>query len=161
MVIPVSFKNITQPFSLYLRSQRVTENTLRNYLVDVRHFLSWLTNFYPELISDKPNIIAQNISPVIFNKYKDFLKSNQIASSTINRRLSTLRKLSQFFVSQGWRQTNPGKKVTNITSKKVNGSYWQTLNNFAKSLKSEGKSQSTIRNYLSDVRGFLNFLTEN
>ncbi|MDD3679791.1 MAG: site-specific integrase [Candidatus Shapirobacteria bacterium] len=156
----MNFKNITQPFSLYLKSERVSENTLRNYLLDSQHFLAWLANNYPDLASDNPNIIAQNISLVVLNNYKDFLKNNHTAPSTVNRRLSSLRKLSEFFVSQGWRQNNPGKKVANITNKKDTGDYWQILNRFAKSLKTEEKSSSTIRNYLSDVRGYLYFINK-
>lgn len=148
-------KSITRPFSLYLRSQKIAENTVRNYLIDVRHFLNWLENSYPELVSDKPDITAQNISSDVLKNYKEFLKENNTSPATINRRLSSLRKLSGFFISQGWKRSNPGKKVANITSKKETDSDWQILNRFAKSLKEEGKSSSTIRNYLSDVRGYL------
>jgi len=139
-------KNITKPFSFYLKSERVSENTLRNYLADTRHFLSWLINVQPNLASSKPNIIAQSISKDVLKNYKNFLEKGEVSSSTINRRLSSLRKLSSFFVSQGWRQNNPGKKVTNITSKKGNTSDWQILNRFAKSLKNEGKSSSVNKN---------------
>ena len=153
----MNFQNIIRPFSLYLKSQKVSENTLRNYLADTRHFFSWLSKDYSDLALNEPNIIAQNISTDVFKNYKKFLRSNGVPSSTINRRLSTLRKLSSFFVSQGWRQNNPGKKITNITSKKETDFYWQVLDRFAKTLKIEGKSDSTIRNYLSDIRGFLGF----
>ncbi|MDD3532071.1 MAG: site-specific integrase [Candidatus Shapirobacteria bacterium] len=156
----MNFQDIVRPFSLYLKSQKVSENTLRNYLADTRHFFSWLSKNYSGLASSKPNIIAQNISTDIFRNYKRFLKNNRVPHSTINRRLSTLRKLSSFFVSQGWRQNNLGKKVANITSKKETSFYWQALNRFAKTLKTEGKSESTIRNYLSDIRGFLTFLSK-
>jgi len=151
----MSFKNITQSFGLFLKTQRVSENTLRNYLIDVRHFFSWLSNNFPQLASQKPNIIAQNISSDVLKNYKNFLKENGVSTTTVNRRLSSLRKLSSFFVSQGWLENNPGKKVANITSKKEINSDWQVLDRFAKSLKAEGKSASTIRNYLSDVRGYL------
>ncbi len=151
----MNYKSITRPFSLYLKSQKIAENTARNYLIDIRHFLDWLANSHPELVSDKPNIIAQNISPNVLGNYKEFLKNNHTSPATINRRLSSLRKLLSFFVSQGWRQNNPGKKVTNITSKKETTYDWQILNRFAKSLKEERKSPATIRNYLSDARRYL------
>jgi len=156
----MNYKSITRPFSLYLKSQKIAENTARNYLNDIRHFLNWLVSFYPELNSDKPDIIAQNISTGVLKNYKEFLKKNNTLPATINRRLSSLRKLSGFFINQGWQQSNPGKKVANITNKKETNFDWQVLDRFAKSLKAEGKNPSTIRNYLSDVRGFLNFLNE-
>jgi site-specific recombinase XerD len=151
---------IVRLFSLYLKSETVSPNTLRNYLADSRHFFNWLIKNYPNLASSNPNIIAQNISPDIFKKYKEFLQENQISSSTINRRLSSLRKLSAFFISQGWKENNPGKKVANINSKTAPDNSWQIVDSFAKSLVSEGKSQSTIRNYVSDIRGYLNFLSK-
>jgi site-specific recombinase XerD len=151
----MNYKNITRPFSLYLKSQKIAENTVRNYLIDIRHFLNWLANSYPELNSDKPDITAQNISTTVLEDYKKFLKENNTSPATINRRLSSLRKLSGFFINQGWRQNNPGKKITNITNKKETSHDWQVLDRFAKSLKEEDKSASTIRNYLSDARGYL------
>ncbi len=150
-------KKILRPFSLYLKTQKIAENTARNYLIDIRHFLGWLASFYPELDSAESIIIAQKISPVVLNHYSVFLKNNYVSVATINRRLSALRKLSDFFVNQGWIPNNRGKKIANIPEKKETNDAWQVLDQFAKSLKVEGKSSSTIRNYLSDVRGFLSF----
>ena len=150
MVIPMNNKQITRPFALYLRSQKVSNVTLRNYLSDINHFLSWLNN----PLND-PYKIAQSITGETLKKYQRFLQENNIATSTINRRFSALRQLGRFFISQGWSKKNPIKKVRNITVEKRNNFPQQLMEKFAKSLKSEGKSRATIRNYLSDVRGYL------
>ena len=150
MVIPMNNKQITKSFALYLKSRRVSNTTLRNYLSDINHFLNWLDN----PLND-PYKIAQSITEETLKKYQQFLQENNIATSTINRRFSALRQLGRFFISQGWSKKNPVKKVSNITAEKRNNFPQQLMEKFAKSLKNEGKSQSTIRNYLSDVRGYL------
>jgi len=151
----MKYKNITQPFSSYLKSQSVSQNTLRNYLSDVNHFLNWLDNYESTLGSDNANIIAQRVSETTFKKYKQFLIKNDTSTATINRRLSSLRQLSNFFISQGWVKNDQAKKITNITTKRETNLSSQLITRFAKSLTKEGKSLSTIRNYLSDVRGYL------
>ena len=154
----MNYKNITQPFSLYLKSQQVSQNTLRNYLSDIGHFFNWLDNYEFNLGSDNPNIIAQKISKTTFKKYKQFLKKNSISAATANRRLSSLRQLSAFFASQGWTENDQAKKIANITTKKEVNLSSQLITKFAKSLAKEKKSSSTIRNYLSDVRNYLDYL---
>ena len=141
---------LVRSFSLYLKAKNVSPATLRNYLTDARHFLNWL-----DLPFNDPYKIAQSITEETLIKYQQFLKENNIAAATINRRFSALRQLGRFFISQGWSKKNPVKKVSNITAKKKNNFAQQLMEKFAKSLKNEGKSQSTIRNYLSDVRGYL------
>ncbi|MHA1280022.1 MAG: site-specific integrase [Candidatus Helarchaeota archaeon] len=141
---------LARSFSLYLKAKSVSPATLRNYLADTRHFLSWL-----DLPFDDPYKIAQSITGETFKKYQQFLQKNNIAVSTINRRFSALRQLGRFFISQGWLKKNLAKKVSNITAEKRDNFPQQLMKKFAKSLKSEGKSSTTIRNYLSDVRGYL------
>ena len=143
-------KRITKPFTFYLKSQKASSTTVRNYSSDINHFLNWLNS----PLND-PYKIAQSITEETLIKYQQFLKENNIAAATINRRFSALRQLGRFFISQGWSKKNPVKKVSNITAKKKNNFAQQLMEKFAKSLKNEGKSQSTIRNYLSDVRGYL------
>ena len=88
-------------------------------------------------------------------KYFHFLEENNVSLSTIKRRLSSLRLLGKFFISQRWWQENKAKKITIVSEKKETDFPQQILERFAKSLKDEGKSQSTIRNYLTDIRGYL------
>jgi len=150
MVIPMNNKQITKPFTLYLKSQRVSNITLRNYSSDINHFLDWFNS----PLSD-PYKIAQSITEEALKKYQQFLQENNIAISTTNRRFSALRQLGRFFIFQGWSKKNPVKKVGNITAKKENNFPQQLMEKFAKSLKNEGKNKTTIRNYVSDVKGYL------
>ena len=65
MVIPMNNKQITKPFTLYLKSQRVSNITLRNYSSDINHFLDWFNS----PLSD-PYKIAQSITEEALKKYQ-------------------------------------------------------------------------------------------
>ena len=145
-----SNRQILESFALYLRSRKASEATQRNYLSDITHFLNWLNS---PLID--PYKIAQSITGKTLEKYQAFLVKNGVAPATINRRFSALRQLGHFFISQGWTKSNPVKKVGNITAKKKSDFSQQLMEKFAKALREEKKSPATIRNYLTDVRGYL------
>ena len=151
---------LEKKFGLYLKSKGVSPLTQKNYLSDLRYFWNW---FVLVLKSKKLNVdklstpsLCGLITQEIVARYKKFLTLNQVPSKTINRRLSTLRKFCQFCISQGWLKENPAKKITNIGKKK--DPIWEILKKFSQSLKEEGATKITIKNYLADVRQFLNWL---
>lgn len=158
----MQYKKIIPPFKLYLKTQGASVNTVRNYSSDIRHFFSWLQEGekLDDFYFDDPNKISQKISKTTFKKYKQFLKNKAVSPSTINRRLSGLRQLTAFFASQGWLENEKAKNIPNITDQNKESKRSQLLNRFAKNLKNEGKSQSTVRNYLADVRGYLDYLQQ-
>jgi site-specific recombinase XerD len=142
MTLPEIFKN-------YLKIQKVSPITVKNYLADINHFLSWLAK--------KTGIKHQVVGKAIFGlftketleEYKTDQLSENTPLSTTNRRLSTLRKFGRFGKAQGWLIEIP--KVENITSTLV-------LSKFQKHLEKEKVSPLTIKNYLSDLRHFLGWL---
>ena len=157
-------QTLLSSFRLYLKAQGKKENTIRNYLQDIDHFFSWLSSQIKDsslqaLLSD-PNKIAQNITVKNLTVYQRFLEKNEVSPTTINRRLSSLRQLTKFFLSQGWLKEDPIKKLANISIEKETDKTSQILEKFAKALEEEGKSKTTIRNYLSDVKGFLEWKNE-
>ncbi len=94
--------------------------------------------------------------------------------STLNRRLSSLRKFSQFGKSQGWLSEIP--KMANVTPEDVihlretkaqlegvsaSKPTFEVLEKFQKQLQKEKVSSLTIKNYLSDLRHFLSWLEAN
>ena len=148
-------------FKLYLKTQKISLVTAKNYLADINHFLEWL--------AQKTGIHYQIAGKAIFGLFtKETLneyKTDQLAEgtplSTINRRLSALRKFGQFGRQQGWISENPAEKVANATSvdsgqQTVNSE--KILGNFQKHLAREKVSPITIKNYLSDLRHFLSWL---
>ncbi len=157
-------QTLLSSFQLYLKAQKKKENTIRNYLQDSEHFFSWLAsqikNSSLQALLSEPNKVSQNITARKLIDYRRFLEKNEVSPTTINRRLSSLRQLTKFFLSQGWLKEDPTKKLTNISKEIETDKTSQILERFAKALKEEGKNQTTIRNYLSDVRGFLEWREE-
>jgi len=100
-------------------------------------------------------------------EYKQDLLLYRTPLSTINRRLSALRKFGQFGKAQGWISENPAGKVGNLHLRGVKahlgGVFAQNypsevLADFQKHLEKEKVSPLTIKNYLSDLRHFLGWL---
>mgnify|MGYP001566905841 CR=1 FL=1 len=148
-------------FKIYLKTQKISSITAKNYLTDINHFLEWL--------AQKTGIHHQIAGKAIFGLFtKETLneyKSDQLAEgtplSTINRRLSALRKFGQFGRQQGWIAENPAEKVENATLVQTTNNKQQSeraLVDFQKHLAKEKVSPITIKNYLSDLRHFLSWL---
>lgn len=150
-------KNLEKKFGLYLKSKGVSPVTQKNYLSDLRHFLSWLLLVLKskKISTDERSLssLCSFIDEELVSRYKNFLVLNRISQKTANRRLSTLRKFCSFCVSQGWLKSNPAKKVVNIG--KTKDPVEEIVQKFKLSLKVEGISKVTIKNYLSDIRQFL------
>lgn len=152
--LPKSFE------SWLLAELTVSEKTLRNYLSDFSHFTGWAifrlkTNGLP--VFDESDLI-QHISPHLFEDYKRFLLSNKTPMATINRRLSTLRHFGRFLHQKGILDFDPGQTISNLTTAAPKKEKELLLESFRKHLEAEGASPKTVKNYLSDVRGFLEFL---
>lgn len=157
MYLPELFKN-------YLLVQKNSPVTAKNYVTDLNHFLNWVDNE----IGIKYQIVGKDIfsffTKKTLEKYKASLLTEAIPLTTINRRLSTLRKFGQFGLSQGWLKNNPALKITNATFKETKTDSEvdvKILEGFEKQLEKEKISPVTIKNYLSDLRHFLNWLEKN
>jgi len=154
MYLPELFKN-------YLKIQKVSPITIKNYLADINHFFDWL--------EEKTGIRQQIAGKATFglftqetlNEYKTDQLAEGTPLSTINRRLSALRKFGQFGRQQGWISENPAEKVANATLVQSAKSKVQSgliLKDFEEHLEKEKVSPITIKNYLSDLRHFLGWL---
>jgi integrase/recombinase XerC len=152
MSLPELFKN-------YLQIEKASPVTVKNYVADINHFLSWL--------AQKTGIKHQIVGKAIFGlftketleEYKKDLRQSMTPLSTINRRLSALRKFGQFGLKQGWLTENPARQVANSQSFANNSnSSFEILESFQKQLEKEKVSPLTIKNYLSDLRHFLSWL---
>ena len=159
MLLPELFKN-------YLRIQKISNVTVKNYLVDINNFLSWL--------KQKTGIKYQVADKAIFGlftqetieEYKKDQTKQKTPSSTLNRRLSALRKFGQFGQNQGWLTDNPANQINNvnsnqpITERSQNQESLEILKEFEADLKQEKTSPVTIRNYVSDLKHFLDWLSK-
>ena len=152
MLLPELFKN-------YLQIEKASSVTVKNYLADINHFLEWLA----QKTGIKHQIVGKGIFGLFteetLNEYKTEQLIKKTPLSTLNRRLSALRKFGQFGLSQGWLKENPA--ITNAGSNLLSKDQDQSdkvLSEFQKQLEKEKISPLTIKNYLSDLRHFLNWL---
>lgn len=156
------YKLINQ-FKIYLVTQKIQSTSIKNYIVDLKNFLEWFilhlkTN---QVIFDEQNplSICALVSGEKIKLYKNFLEINNTPVKTINRRLSTLRRLGSFIFLQGWQNVNPSKDIDNSGIKKQPASADMVmLAHYKNDLMIEGMSKATIKNYLADIRQFLNFV---
>jgi len=72
--------------------------------------------------------------------------------ATINRRHASIRRFGQFLFITKMLPANPAQLIKN---QPLNPSLNQVLNKFILHLKSEKLSDSTIKNYLSDIKTYL------
>lgn len=80
---PALLKN----FKLYLLSNKLSKLTLKNYLMDIRQFITFIEK------NNSQNLITDNIDPLIINAYKDMLQNEaRLSPISINRKLSSVRK---------------------------------------------------------------------
>ncbi len=152
--------NLPELFRYYLKTQKASSATIKNYVADINNFLDWF--------AVKTGIRYQVVGKALFKlfnqetieEYKTDLQTKKTPLSTINRRLSALRKFGQFGLSQGWLIKNDAFQVDNLHLSPVNSqsSSQKVLAGFKKHLGQEKVSQITIKNYLSDLRHFLNWL---
>ena len=157
MTLPEIFKN-------YLIIKKTSPVTAKNYLVDINHFLNWLAK--------ETGVKYQIVGKAIFglfteetlNEYKNNLLACKTPLSTLNRRLSALRKFGDFGKEQEWLKENPTEKIANATKsdlvlisldKQPNE---KILEKFSLHLEKEKVSSITIKNYLSDLKHFLGWL---
>jgi site-specific recombinase XerD len=160
-----NFYNFEALFKQYLLAENNSPITIKNYLSDLRHFLGWAIL---KLLCEASSQSAEKVEKItseefialidapLIEEYKQYLITNNIPPKTINRRLSTLRKFFAFCISQGWRNDNPAKKVTN---------YDVTNDSQAVKDKQNKKLIFEFKNYLSDKKKFsldeINNISEN
>lgn len=143
---------MVENFLKYLISLGLSSKSLKNYKSDVNHFSSWFIRTIKNL-GVSIESFAETIpflKPETADEYKKFLSKNNVPVKTVNRRLSTLRHLSQFLVSEQIINFDFMKGKTNIAQGKNNG--FDIVDDFAKFLEKEKVSENTRKNYLSDIR---------
>lgn len=138
--------------------------SIKNYKSDIGHFLAWAM-----LKLKTFGTFAENVTEIIpfinshfFAEYKNYMAENNIKNKTINRRLSTLRNFSHFLTSSGLIDTDFMQGIQNVgigVASRMQGISTDIVDRFKESLtKSEKVSANTIKNYVSDVKSFLDWM---
>ena len=104
-------KKLMAEFEVYLREQKLSENTLSSYMHDVAAFYDYM----------KANNIknALSVKKETIDAYIDSMKNNGKANSTISRNTASLRKFYQCLFLKGEIEKNPlyGIEVPRVKKK--------------------------------------------
>lgn len=152
-------------FLNYLTDLKISKKTLKNYKSDINHFYSWLVlkvrsfGSYIESLEQAGPFLSDSTA----NDYRSYLQNNSIPVKTINRRLSTLRHFARYLKLNGTLSSDFMLGIENIASHKISKSIslLPLVERFKAHLATEKVSDSTMKNYLSDVRQFLIWLENN
>lgn len=134
-VLPIHLQNYTS----WLTLQKYQTNTIRNYLLDLKNFLTLSQNTLSE------------------SSITDFI-SHDSSQNNHSRHLASISKFCQFTQDQQLIIDNPFSlaKKHLLTPQKTHN-LDLLLTQFAQSLNRSHKSPITVRSYLTDIRQYISF----
>ncbi len=145
MDLLTSFKN-------YLFSQEVQPSkvTVKNYLSDINHFVNWFSQKYNSSFTP---------GQVNFQTLEEYKKDNSsvFSASSMQRHLSSLRKFFKFLKIENQITFDPFEALA--LNKPEEKDYWK-LKDFKSSLFDTNAAHLTIKNYIIDVKQFINWAKE-
>lgn len=154
----ISIKN---DFSSYLVRVGISKATIRNYRSDITHFLHFI--FGVLNIDTTSNAAIYDIFGTMDTNtgatYKEYMLASHIPQRTINRRLATLRHFSTFLRLKGAIKDDFVEGVQNV-QRHNSSKNTPLITQYRRQLIQSGQSKNTIKNYISDVRHFLNWVKE-
>jgi site-specific recombinase XerD len=156
--------SVKTEFIKYLDSLGLSPESHKNYRSDLSHFLGWailkIRSFgsYVESLSD----IVPFLSAELCHEYKNYMTENSAPGKTVNRRLSTLRHLARFLTASQIVDLDFMNGVENVVlNVKKKPEINPVVANFKSYLEAEKVSPNTVKNYLSDIKHFINWLESN
>lgn len=154
--------SILSKFQEYLENQpqRPSAVTVKNYVSDIRHFIKWYeTSFHkdfyaedltPEVVELYTKSYGSTMSPEGFE-----VVDTALASKSLKRHLSTLRKFSIFLLSE---DIIPAALIEVVKPEPIED-VWQ-IEAFKRYLAENNAADLTIKNYVNDVIGFTKWAHE-
>lgn len=127
---------ILQPFKAWLTAKNYSSATIRNYLSD--------TNQFFDFAGDQDIFSSDTVTSYLKNIAKD---------SNYSRYLSSLSKFFQFAIDQSLTKTDPLKAA--LKDKKPSGD--EIISQYSQYLNKKQFSQSTVKNYLNDIKQFIDW----
>lgn len=133
--------------------------TVKNYLSDIRYFIGWYQQqrTESELLGSLKALDRESIEA-----YKHYLQASNLPSTTINRRLSTVRMFCKFLIDQNILSINPAQHMVNVGSKAKDPIHINTPVQldpaFLTHLSHKGLHESEISTIQTDVTEFLNII---
>ena len=100
--------NLRSFFDYLYIEKGLSQNTVQAYETDILSFLNWLTK--------TPNINYLNLKEDNINKYIAYLFKNKLKSSSVNRKISSLKSLYLYLIKKNILKNSPISQI--ITPKK-------------------------------------------
>jgi site-specific recombinase XerD len=149
--------SVLPPFRAFLISKNYSSSTIRNYLSDIGNYFEFVSN--PSVLRTAPLDKGASFTPALSREgvgegfrletVSAYLKTIS-SDPNYSRYLSSLSKFFQYALDQGLTKTNLLKSA--LRDKKPNLD--EILNNYQDFLVKKNFSESTIKNYLNDIRQF-------
>lgn len=154
---------IIEEFFKFLTKKGVSATTQKNYKSDLKHFFAWFKGEITTLgvFADTLTEAVPFLNQDSFPKYKTYLVQFGIPPKTVNRRLSTIRQFSKFLLKSSLISFDAAINTQNINTKparKNNKPHEVLLSNFKNYLQAQKVSSNTIKNYLSDINQFFDWI---
>ena len=99
----LSSTKLLEQFKASLEKEKKTHSTIKNYLSDLNHFFLWTAKQTPFTDQNLVNILSDQL----LKAYITYLKLSHTSTSVINRRQSSIKKLTKFSFDQGYLPENP------------------------------------------------------
>lgn len=141
MILELSPQNLDS-YSLWLQNHQYQTNTVRNYLQDLKTFLTFS---------------KRKISAEIVSSYFIHLSSKNNSS----RYLASLSTFCQFLLDQHLTDTNLFKQVKKQLARQPSISEESLLMQYQSYLIKQHKSSLTVKNYLNDIQQYFTWLKQN
>lgn len=157
--------NFEAKFEDYLIGQKYGLVTIKSYVSDLHLLLVWLTAIFDVnslgLDGSLEYKIAQLLTVQTLHGYFAELALKNIPEKTILRKLSSLQLACSFCIDQQWMRENPVRQLRLTESREHQDNPLKVLGEFKAHLKSEKTADSTIKNYLADIREFITITSSN
>ncbi len=148
--------DLPQKYKEYLdKKSELNPISIKNYLSDFRVFMRWLSLKSQASPTPLGDIIA-SLKPSDITEYQNYLLSQKLAKSTINRRLSGLKMFCQFTLDAKYLSQDLSVYIkTTPTPSPIEKQVHDYISKFGLYLKKKRASKSTIKNYTSDIKQYL------
>lgn len=126
---PATISQSLESFKTYLLENDKSLNTIKSYTQDLNHFFKWINQRY-----EPPHLISM-LTSTDLKDYERQLKSDEsIAPTTVNRRLVSLMKWSEFLLTSGSTSVNLSNNIKIKKIQKQNNIRWLTRKEVGKLL---------------------------
>ncbi|MEK7573271.1 MAG: site-specific integrase [Patescibacteria group bacterium] len=136
-------------FIEFLSKNRVSSISRRNYISDLRYFMNWYKTAYNE------EFYPEKLNTSTIESFK--LQNSNENILSFRRRLSSIRKLAKFALESNYINSDPFSQEKSLD---LSSSEYPDTNGFRNHLHEKGISSISIKNYLSDVNQFAEWVNK-